>query len=128
MGRRNNRHLATRGKMKKSLQVIEDYYYRKGLRGDKLRRATQNDREYVAILRKRWLKLTESFPVEAKDRKRYILSTDQDYQILGRIYELERKKLSDKDEALVKLVRTQLEHHWRTPILRFLNQLLKKYN
>src|SRR3989344_23102 len=128
VGKRNNRHLATRGKMKKSLQVIEDYYYRKGLRGDKLRRATQNDREYVAILRKRWLKLTESFPVEAKDRKRYILSTDQDYQILGRIYELERKKLSDKDEALVKLVRTQLEHHWRTPILRFLNQLLKKYN
>ena len=128
MGRRNKRHLATRGKMKKSLQVIEDYYYRKGLRGDKLRRATQNDREYVAILRKRWLKLTESFPVEAKDRKRYILSTDQDYQILGRIYELERKKLTDKDEALVKLVRTQLEHHWRTPILRFLNQLLKKYH
>ena len=93
-----------------------------------MRRAAQNDREYMAILRKRWLKLTKSFPVEAKDRKRYILSTDQDYQILGRIYELERKKLSDKDEALVKLVRTQLEHHWRTPILRFLNQLLKKYH
>lgn len=110
-----------------SLQAIEDYYYRRGLRGSKLRKATENDREYMKILKKRWSKLTKDFPVKAQDRKRYVLSTDQDYQILGKIYELERKKLSDKDKALVKLIRTQLEHHWRTPIIRFLNRLLKKY-
>lgn len=112
----------------KSLQAIEDYYYRKGLRGNKLRNAVQNDREYMEILKRRWLKLTKEFPVKPPDRKRYILSTDQDYEILNKIYKLERKRLSDKDKALVKLVRTQLEHHWRTPILKFLNGLLKKYS
>ena len=111
----------------KSLQAIEDYYYRKGLRGDKLRKATQNDREYMRILRQRWSQLTKKFLVQSIDRKRYVLSTDQDYEILGKIYELERKRLSDKDKALVRLARTQLEHHWRTPILKFLTRLLKKY-
>ncbi|KKU93148.1 MAG: hypothetical protein UY53_C0001G0043 [Parcubacteria group bacterium GW2011_GWA2_50_10] len=110
-----------------SLQAIEDYYYRHGLRGSKLRKATENDQEYMTILKDRWAKLTKKFPVKSRDRKRYILSTDQDYQILDKIYKLERKKLSDKDKALVKLVRTQLEHHWRAPIIKFLNQLLKKY-
>ena len=32
-------------KKQKSLQAIEDYYYRKGLRGHKLRRATAADRD-----------------------------------------------------------------------------------
>ena len=111
----------------KSLQEIEDYYYRKGLRGDALRKATQKDREYMRILRERWSRLTKTFLVRSRDRERYILSTDQDYEILDRIYRLERKKLSERDKALVKLARTQLEHHWRTPILKFLNELLKKY-
>jgi len=114
-------------KRRKSLQAIEDYYYQKGLRGDKLRRATQNDLEYGTLLRERRLKLKKKFRVKSRDRKRYILSTDQDYEILGKIYELESKKLSNNDEALVKLVRTQLEHHWRTPILKFLNRMLRKY-
>lgn len=114
-------------KKSSSLQAIEDYYYRHGLRGDKLRVATENDQEYKRILKKRWSALTKKFAVGPRDRKRYILSTDQDYEILGKIYELESKRLSEKDKALVKLVRTQLEHHWRTPILKFLNKLIKKY-
>src|SRR3989344_5076010 len=104
-------------KKQRSLQVIEDYYYRKGLRGDALRKATQKDREYTRMLQERRTKLTKKFNVQSKDRKRYVLSTDQDYEILNKIYRLEQKRLSDKDRALVKLVRTQLEHHWRTPIL-----------
>ena len=60
-------------------------------------------------------------------RKRYVLSTDQDYEILGKVYRLEQVKLSDKDKALIRLIRTQLEHHWRTPILNFLDKLLNKY-
>ena len=85
----------------KSLQAIEDYYFRKGLRGDKLRKATQNDREYVKILKKRWSKLTEQFPVKSQDRKKYVLSTDQDYEILGKIYKLEQKRLSNNDKVLL---------------------------
>ncbi len=114
-------------KTKKSLQAIEDYYYRKGLRGDRLRRATENDQEFMQILKERWSKLTKTFKVKSNDRKKYILSSDQDYEILGKVYKLESKKLSEKDRALVKLVRTQLEPHWRTPVLKFLEQLVKKY-
>lgn len=115
-------------KKQKSLQAIEDYYYRKGLRADKLRQATLRDREYMKVLRQRWSKLTKKFHVHPVDRKRYVLSTDQDYEILGKIYRLEERKLSDKDRALVRLVRTQLEHHWRDSIRRFLDQLLNKYS
>jgi len=110
-----------------SLQAIEDYYFRHGLRGTKLRKATENDQEYMKILKKRQANLTKKFPVKPQDKKRYILSTDQDYQILWKIYDLERKNLSDNDKVLVKLMRTQLEHHWRAPVIKFLNQLLKKY-
>jgi len=114
--------------MKSSLQVIEDYYFRRGLRGDKLRKATANDEEYMRILKQRRSKLTNDFPVKARDRKKYVLSTDQDYEILGKIYQLEKKKLTAKDKELVKMIRTQLEHDWRRTIVKFLNQLLKKYN
>lgn len=110
-----------------SLQAIEDYYHRQGLRGSKLREAVENDKEYMRLLKKRRANLTKQFPVKSRDRKRYVLATDHDYLILDKIYELERKMLSDKDETLVKLIRTQLELHWRTPIIRFLNKLLKKY-
>lgn len=113
--------------MKKSLQAIEDYYYSKGLRGSALRKATQNDKEYIRFLRERWVKLTKKFEVTSRDRKRYVLSTDQDYEILGKIYDLEHQKLSKHDRELIWLIRTQLEHHWRTPIIGFLNKLANKY-
>lgn len=113
--------------MKKSLQAIEDYYYRKGLRGDALRKATEQDSEYLTILKEKRSRLTKQFKVRPEDKRRYVLSTDTDYEIIGKIYELERRKLSTQDRELVKLIRTQLEHHWRTPILKFLNQLLRRY-
>ena len=93
-----------------------------------MRLATQSDREYVQILKKRRMTLRKKFQVKSGDSKKYILSTDQDYIILGKIYELEGRKLSKNDKILIKLIRTQLEHHWRTPILRFLDRLLKKYH
>ena len=114
-------------KQKKSLQAIEDYYYRYGLRGDKLRKSTENDGEYMKILNDRWLRLTQKFKAKLKDKKRYILSTDQDYEILAKLYHLESKKLSIHDKEFVHLIRTQLEHDWRTPILKLLNRLTKKY-
>jgi len=113
--------------MKKSLQKIEDYYYRKGLRGSKLRQATENDSEYLKILKEKKNRLTKTLKIKASDRKKYIMSTDHDYEILGKIYKLEDKKLSKHDRELVKLIRTQLEHHWRSPINTFLDNLLNKY-
>lgn len=113
--------------MKKSLQKIEDYYINKGLRGDKLRQALFRDRDYKKILNERKRKLTKKFKVKPKEKKQYVLSTDQDYEILQKIYQLEKKKLSKEEKKIVNLIRTQLERDWRTSLIKFLDQLLKKY-
>lgn len=109
------------------LQKIEDYYYQQGLRGNKLRKAVSADKDYMESLNKRRSTLTKKFSIKLKDKKRYVLSTDDDYVILDMIYQLEQKNISKSDRASVKLIRTQLEHDWRIPIIRFLNRLIKKY-
>ena len=65
--------------------------------------------------------------VKPEDKKKYLLLEDQDYEILEKIYKLEKKQLSSEDKKLVKLLRTQLERDWRTPLVKFLDRLLKKY-
>lgn len=71
--------------------------------------------------------LIQKFKITARDKKRYVLSTDEDWEILGKIYQLEKKKLSTEDKKFVTFLRTQLERDWRTPILRALDDLLSKY-
>lgn len=65
--------------------------------------------------------------ITGKDKKRYVLKEDRDYKILGLVYELEKCKLSAEDKLIVALIRTQLEHDWRKPLLKYLGQLLRKY-
>jgi len=65
--------------------------------------------------------------IKPQDKKHYLLVDKKDIEILEKIYKLEGKKLSAEDKKLVKLIRTQLERDWRTPLLGFLDQLLKKY-
>ncbi len=62
-----------------------------------------------------------------EERKKYLLKTEQDYEILDLIHKLESKNLSQEDKELISFIRTQLEDDWRTPIVEFLNKLLKKY-
>lgn len=113
--------------MKKSFQQIEDYYIRKGLKGSKLRKTLKVDKEYQEILSERKKKLTKKFKITLEDEKRYVLSTDQDYKILDKIKQLEKQKLGDEDKKLVKFIRTQLKDDWRTPIMKLLDRVLKKY-
>jgi hypothetical protein len=113
--------------MKKSLQKIEDYYIRKGFSGDKLRQALETDKEYQKILAERKRKLVKKFKIAPREKQRYVLSTDKDYEILGKIYRLEKLKLSPEDRRLIEFIRTQLRLDWRTPIFKLLNNLLKKY-
>lgn len=113
--------------MPESLQRVEDYYTRKGLKGRELRKALESDRIYQKILSAREKALTKKFSISPKDKKRYMLSTDEDWEILGKIYQLEKKKLSSEDKNFVTFLRTQLEHDWRTPILQTLDDLLWKY-
>ena len=113
--------------MKKSLQQIEDYYIRKGLSGSKLRKALEADKECQEIVAKRKARLTKKFKITQEEKKEYVLSTDQDYEILGKIKRLEKQKLSVEDKKLIKFIRTQFKDDWRTPIVKLLNTILKKY-
>lgn len=113
--------------MEQSLQKIEDYYFGKGLRGDALREAMEADEAYQNILSARRKALTKKFGVTEEDAKKYVLSTDEDWEILGKIYQLEEKPLSAEDKKFVAFLRTQLEHEWRVPIVQALDNLLKRY-
>lgn len=112
---------------RKSLQEIEDFYVNKGLSGSALREVLEKDGEYRRLLEERKAKLTKKFNVSVKEQRRYILSTDLDYEILGKVHKLENKPLSKDDRNLVQFARTQLEEDWRSPLIRALNKLLRKY-
>lgn len=63
----------------------------------------------------------------SKEKKKYLLPTDKDFEILAKFKQLEKLKLTKEDKFLVKFIKTQLEKDWRKPLLKVLNQLLIKY-
>lgn len=71
--------------------------------------------------------LQKNIHVTPKERKRYVLGETRDYIILAKLKFLESRKLSKRDRDLLRLLRTQLERDWRKPLIKFLDQLLKKY-
>ncbi|HIH20727.1 TPA: hypothetical protein HA244_05655 [Candidatus Micrarchaeota archaeon] len=62
----------------------------------------------------------------AQERRKYVLTSDRDLKILEACKRLERKKLSKAEKQFVELIKSQLEKDWRTPLLKFLNALIKK--
>jgi len=112
---------------RKSLQEIEDFYINLGYRRDKLRKALAKDKEYQKLLKERKQKLTKRFKVTTSEKKKYVLSTDVDFEILAKCKQLEKLKLTKEDRVLVKLIKTQLERDWRNSLLKTLNKLLRKY-
>ena len=70
----------------------------------------------------------QKFKIKQIDKKRYIFKDKRDYEILSKIYLLEKSSLNKYDKELVKFIRTQLKHDWRSSIIKLLNGLLKKYN
>ena len=113
---------------KKSLQAIQDFYQRKGLQDSSLRRALERDKEYARILNQRRNRLKANFKIKKAEQKKYVLSLDEDYHILGKIKILLQQKLTKEDKEIVTLLRTQLEHDWRKPLLTYLNKTIKKYS
>lgn len=65
--------------------------------------------------------------INIKDKKRYVLGEKRDYKILETIYKLEKKEISAEDKKILNLIRTQLKHDWRKPLIKFLDGLAKKY-
>ena len=112
----------------KSLQQIEDYYINLGYNEYKLRKVLDGDKEYQRLIQERKYKLVKKFKISSLENKKYILSTDEDYEILGRVKKLEKLNLNSEHRSLVKFIKTQLEIDWRKSLLYTLNQLLKKYS
>ncbi len=65
--------------------------------------------------------------IEDWEKKKYPLKDPKDFEILGKIHELENLPLSPEDKRLVNFIRTQLEEDWQTPCLNLLEEILKKY-
>lgn len=68
-----------------------------------------------------------SSSITPQDKKKYVLKTERDVDILLLCKQLEKKKLSQKDRATVKLIKSQLIDDWRKPLEQELNKLTKKY-
>jgi len=113
---------------KKSLQQIEDFYINLGFKGDKLRKVLAKDKDYQRLLKERKQRLTKQFKVTLTEKKKYVLSTDSDFEILAKCKQLEKLRLTKEDRFLIEFIKTQLESNWRKPLLKTLNRLLKKYN
>jgi len=62
------------------------------------------------------------------EKKKYVLSTKKDYEILEKIKKLEKTSLTKEEKHLIKLIRTQLEKNWRKPLLKMLDKLLQKHS
>lgn len=114
---------------KKSLQEIEDFYRNQGYEHEELRRVLEKDKEWQRIVKERKQRLSKKISLTKSETKKYVMSTDEDFEILARIKEIEKiKTFRKEDRILVKLIRTQLEHDWRTPLLKTLDKILQKYS
>jgi len=113
---------------RKSLQEIEDYYKNKSYGENKLKKVLSKDKEWVRLYKKRKQKLTKSFPLTKTEQRKYVMSTNKDYEILKKIKQLKKLKLTKKDKVLIDLIKTQLEYEWRKYLIQILNLLLKRYS
>ncbi len=70
--------------------------------------------------------MTEQFKATTTEKKKYVLPTKTDFEILAKCKQLEKLSLTKRDKFLVKFIKTQLEKDWRKPLLRELNRLLRR--
>ena len=61
------------------------------------------------------------------EKKTYVMKDKEDFIILSKIKELEKKNLSKEDKEIINLIRTQLKKNWRLPLINYLNLSLKEY-
>ncbi|HIG97196.1 MAG TPA: hypothetical protein HA230_02520 [Candidatus Aenigmarchaeota archaeon] len=71
-------------------------------------------------------KLTKEYSITKSEKKKYVMSTSEDYEILQKVKKLEKRELTKDDKILIKLVRTQLEREWRKHLIIVLNKILRK--
>lgn len=74
---------------------------------------------------KKLRRLTVKISLTKREKKKYVMSTDQDYEILSKIKQLEKCDLNKQEKFLVRLVRTQLERDWRKWLIKELDWILR---
>ncbi len=74
-----------------------------------------------------FLKIMEKIKLSSLEKKKYVLPTERDIEILRKCKQLEKLELDKSDRFLVKFIKTQLEADWRKYLLEELNKLIKKY-
>lgn len=114
--------------MRVSLQSITDFYLAQGYRGTALRAKLSLDRTYQQLLKARKKKLTRTVALTRTEKKKYVLSLDQDYEILQKVKQLKKFRLGPEEKFIVEFIRTQLELDWRKKLLKELNKMLRKYS
>ncbi len=75
--------------MDEDLQKVQDHYVDRGLSGDKLREVLEKDEKYQKLLRNRKNRLKSDLKISDDEAGKYVLSTDEDYEILGKVHQLE---------------------------------------
>ena len=112
---------------KESMQGVEDFYINLGYRGSKLREVLKVDKKYQELLEDKKQQLSNEMKISSAEKKKYVLATDVDFEVLDTCKKLEKLKLSKEDKELVALIKTQLKEDWRKPLVKKLNQVYKKY-
>lgn len=114
---------------KRSMQDIEDEYYKKGLRGKKLKNILKKDKEFQQIFKERLKKRTKNIKFLQGEKEKYYLSIDKDIEILSKIHQIEKwNNLSGEEKMIVTLIRTQLQTDWRDPLVVILDEFLNNKN
>ncbi|HLC89286.1 MAG TPA: hypothetical protein VJG49_04590 [Candidatus Nanoarchaeia archaeon] len=110
--------------MKRSLQRIGDFYSSQGYKGNELRKILSKDRDYQKLLQERKQKLTKNILLTKTEKKKYVMSIDEDCEILSKVKQLERLNLNKEEKFLIEFIRTQLEHDWRKWLIKELDKIL----
>lgn len=67
------------------------------------------------------------FKLTTYEKRNYLMKDDNDWIILSKIKALEKKHLSPKDKKIINLIRTQLKKEWRIPLIRYLDNMSRRY-
>ena len=113
--------------MKLTLDEIAEFYIQKGYSGTKLRYILEKDKTYQKLLKDRKAVLKHTHKVTKADSKKYLLSVDRDFKILSICKALEKMKIRKGDAELIKLIKSQLEEDWRSPLLKKLKEIKRRY-
>ena len=91
------------------------------------REALKKDKEYQRLLKQKKQKLSNKIKITVSEKKKYVLSTDVDFDILNKCKKLLKQNLTKEDRSLVKLIVSQLELDWRKPLVKAANDLYNRY-